>query len=129
MEQFYTIRKHLADYDATINAEVRELELAKSQFQDRYDSSSFDEHDERYSSLAEKPFIVCISKADQPGSEYRAKMLNDELNNFEDKALYFPKVLETSAKDLTGWSALQFLLRKMKEDLSQNYSGNGITVF
>ncbi|CAG5091649.1 Oidioi.mRNA.OKI2018_I69.PAR.g13180.t2.cds [Oikopleura dioica] len=96
VEQFYTIRKHLADYDAKINAEVRELELAKSQFQDRFDSSSFDEKDERYSSLAEKPFIVCISKADQPGNEYRAKMLNDELKNFEDKALYYPKYLHHS---------------------------------
>lgn len=125
VQQFYTIRKHLADYDATINAEVRELELAKSKFYDRFEQS-FDTNDERYSSLADKPFIVCISKADQPGREYRAKMLNDELANFHDSSLYFPKVIETSAKDLTGWSVLQFLLRKMKEDLSGNVTGKGI---
>ena len=50
-------------------------------------------------------------------------MLNDELSNFRDNSLYFPKAIETSAKDLTGWSALQFLLRKMKEELSGNITG------
>lgn len=116
-QQFRTIRSHLAEYDTTIDKELRELQLAKTEFPDRF--NHFEWHDIAIStSLTDVPFIVAISKNDQPGADERIQELNIELNQFHKtnpNIMYYPKVISTSAVDLAGWQILVYLLRHMNE--------------
>ena len=116
-EQFQIIRAHLAEYDTTIEKEQRELQLAKTEFPDRF--NYFDWDDINIStSLTDIPFIVAISKDDLPGAAERENELNNELEKFHTNSprlLYYKKAICTSAVDLTGWQMIVYLLRHMKE--------------
>ena len=64
--------------------------------------------------------LVAISKTDENDLSEEIYLLNEELSKFssETDILYFPKVIKTSAVDLTGWQILCYLLRAMKEDIN-----------
>ena len=63
-EQFSIIRQHLADYDDSIVDEMREIQLAKSMYYDRFTNVSIELSQELNESLTSLPFIVVISKSD-----------------------------------------------------------------
>jgi putative protein kinase ArgK-like GTPase of G3E family len=69
-------------------------------------------------SLADVPFIVAISKHDEPHGHDRLQNLNEEISNFyntNEDILYYPKAIATSAKDLSGFQVINYLLRHMLE--------------
>lgn len=116
-EQFQVIRSHLAEYDTTIAKEQRELQLAKTEFPDRFNYFDWDDVDIS-TSLTDIPFIVAISKDDLPGAAERELELNNELKKFYKNSsdiLYYKKAICTSAVELTGWQIIVYLLRHMKE--------------
>ena len=107
----------MAEYDTTIEKEQRELQLAKTEFPDRFNYFEWDDIN-LSTALTDIPFIVAISKNDLPGANERENQLNNELKIFHKNSpglLYYQKAICTSAEDLTGWQMIVYLLRHMKE--------------
>lgn len=121
--QFLAIRRHLAEYDVTIERELREVELAKTEFPDRFDHLSRDGSagTGNFESLTELPFLVAITKTDLEQDQSRRDALQHELDAFrqeQQNLLLYPKLISTSAVDMDGFSILTYLLRHMKESRS-----------
>ena len=97
-EQFWAIRHHLSEYDVTIERELREVELAKTEFPDRFQHLPCGT--DNFGSLTKLPFVVAITKSDLQQDSSRCDELQRELDAFtqhEEHLLYYQKLISTSA--------------------------------
>ena len=114
-------RNHLAEYDDEIIRELREIQLSQSELADRFNNYQINETVEGKlnKNLQEVPFIVVVTKTDFDEFDQSAvDELNVALQSYNGDNLYYPKVMETSAFNLNGWSSLIYLIRHMYESVS-----------
>ena len=118
---FIYFRTHLAEYDDEIIRELREIQLSQSELADRFNNYQVNETVEGKlnKNLQEVPFIVVVTKTDLDEFDQSAvDELNIALQSYTGDNLYYPKVMETSAFNLNGWSSLIYLIRHMYESVS-----------
>jgi len=111
----------LAEYDDEIIRELREIQLSQSELADRFNNYQINETVEGKlnKNLQEVPFIVVVTKTDLDEFDQSAvDELNIALQSYNGDNLYYPKVMETSAFNLNGWSSLIYLIRHMYESVS-----------
>ena len=114
-------RSHLAEYDDEIIRELREIQLAQSELADRFNQYQINEisRGKLNTNLQEVPFIVVVTKTDlNDFDQFAVDELNIALQSYNGDNLYYPKVMETSALNLNGWSSLIYLIRHMYESVS-----------
>ena len=120
-EQFSIIRQHLAEYDDQIYDELREIQLAKSMFQDRFANVGIELSQELNESLTDLPFIVLVSKSDLQPDQAQIDELAKTLQIVAESKtsnLYYPKPLLTSAENHDGWASLIYIARHLYENIS-----------
>ena len=121
-EQYTTIRQHLADYDESIIDELRELELAKSIYRDRFAHVGIELSTVLNESLTTLPFVVIVSKSDL--QKHDREQIDDLTRTMQSiyasqaSSLYYPKPLITSAQNHDGWSTLIYVMRHLYESVS-----------
>ena len=111
----------MAEYDDEIIRELREIQLAKSELADRFNQYQMNEisRGKLNTNLQEVPFIVVVTKTDlNDFDQFAVDELNIALQSYNGDNLYYPKVMETSALNLNGWSSLIYLIRHMYESVS-----------
>ena len=114
-------RSHLAEYDDEIIRELREIQLAQSELAHRFNQFQINElsKGKLNKNLQEVPFIVVVTKTDlNDFDQFAVDELNIALQSYNGDNLYYPKVMETSALNLNGWSSLIYLIRHMYESVS-----------
>ena len=111
----------MAEYDDEIIRELREIQLAQSELADRFNQYQMNEisKGQLNTNLQEVPFIVVVTKTDlNDFDQFAVDELNIALQSYNGDNLYYPKVMETSALNLNGWSSLIYLIRHMYESVS-----------
>ena len=120
-EQFRIIRNHLKEYDFEIERELREIQLSRTQFSDRFSDWSItsNQSESINHNINNLPFIVIITKSDlNSKNKKEIEKLKKIILNFKENNLYYKQLIECSSVDYSGWSNLIFLIRHMIEDIS-----------